>query len=140
MHTVNKPPAGIDLDGSARERIGRVTSGEAAPTLFSDLYFYLISASWMRLLLMVIALFVIIKFNGITPSFPHEIDVALDGLLIDLQFFRQDWPAGIASLLNPFQNAKHPMQRIPVSWQNRVHNFFYPGTVDVSPPCYVCWQ
>jgi inward rectifier potassium channel len=61
MHTVNKPPAGIDLDGSARERIGRVTSGEAAPTLFSDLYFYLISASWMRLLLMVIALFVIIN-------------------------------------------------------------------------------
>jgi inward rectifier potassium channel len=48
----------VELDGKARDRIGRVSSG--APRL-TDLYFYLTTVSWAGLLLIVVGLFGLIN-------------------------------------------------------------------------------
>jgi inward rectifier potassium channel len=58
---VNQSPTRVELDGKARERIGRVAAGDASARPLSDLYFYLISVSWTRLLLIIVGLFVFIN-------------------------------------------------------------------------------
>jgi inward rectifier potassium channel len=54
---VKRDSTNVGLDGKARERIGRITAGDPAAPLLSDLYFYLISVPWALLLLVVVVLF-----------------------------------------------------------------------------------
>jgi inward rectifier potassium channel len=54
---VKRDSTNFGLDGKARERIGRITAGDPAAPLLSDLYFYLISVPWALLLLVVVVLF-----------------------------------------------------------------------------------
>ncbi|HVA39293.1 MAG TPA: ion channel [Candidatus Binataceae bacterium] len=53
---MNQDSANIELDGKARDNIGRITSGAPRARL-SDLYFFLTTISWPALLLIIMALF-----------------------------------------------------------------------------------
>jgi inward rectifier potassium channel len=57
---VNRDSTNIELDGKARDNIGRITSGAPRPRL-SDLYFFLTTISWPLLLLIVVAVFGLIN-------------------------------------------------------------------------------
>ncbi|MGA8569103.1 MAG: ion channel [Candidatus Binataceae bacterium] len=57
---VNQGSSNIELDGKARDNIGRITSGAPRPRL-SDLYFFLTTISWPALLLIVVAIFGLIN-------------------------------------------------------------------------------
>jgi inward rectifier potassium channel len=54
---VKQDSTNVGLDGKARDRIGRVTSGAPAAPVLSDLYFYLTTVSWPALLGIVVAVF-----------------------------------------------------------------------------------
>ena len=51
----------VELDGKARDRIGRVSSGAPSRPPLTDLYFYLTTVSWAGLLLIVVGLFGLIN-------------------------------------------------------------------------------
>jgi inward rectifier potassium channel len=53
---VNQGSTNIELDGKARDNIGRIMSGAPRPRL-NDLYFFLTTISWTALLLVILALF-----------------------------------------------------------------------------------
>jgi inward rectifier potassium channel len=57
---VNQGSTKAELDGKARDNIGRITSGAPRPQL-SDLYFFLTTISWPALLFLILALFGVIN-------------------------------------------------------------------------------
>jgi inward rectifier potassium channel len=58
---VNQDLNNNQLDYKARDNIGRITSGGPAQPPVSDLYFYLTTVSWPKLLLIIVGLFGFIK-------------------------------------------------------------------------------
>jgi inward rectifier potassium channel len=58
---VKQDSTSVVLDGKARDRIGRVTSGAPPRRALTDLYFYLTTVSWAGLLLIIVGLFVAIN-------------------------------------------------------------------------------